>query len=262
MFRILLATSLVLPLIISFNWTRTCQSTAAILSAEATVQQETGKDNQQPISTIPDSKMAEPWWAERHAAKKAAMAKSPDVDVLLLGDSITHSWENHQATWDEVLAGRTNFNLGFSGDRTENVLWRLQDGAVEGLNPRVVMLMIGTNNTGHRMDPPADIAAGIEAIVNDLKERLPKSKILLLGIFPRGQADDAKERVNNIAVNDLIKSIGDDEQVHFIDIGSRFFSENGELTNGVSGDFLHLTGDGYRIWAESVKPKLDELLKK
>ena len=223
--------------------------------------QEQATAQETPLALKPEPRASEEWWTERHAEKKSAIAATPDVDVLLLGDSITHSWEGNVAVWKEVLPDRTFFNLGFSGDRTEHVIWRLQDGAVEGLNPRVVMLMIGTNNTGHRMDSPDDIAAGIAGVIKELKTRLPKSKILLLGIFPRGQADDAKDRLNNVAANKMIPDYADNEHVYFLDIGSSFFTDDGKLTNGVSGDFLHLSGDGYRIWAQSVKPKLDELLK-
>jgi lysophospholipase L1-like esterase len=222
---------------------------------------EQATEKELPLSLQPEPRSSEEWWTQRHAEKKAAIAATPEVDVLLLGDSITHSWEGNQAIWNEVLPDHSFFNIGFSGDRTEHVIWRLQDGAVEGLNPRVVMLMIGTNNTGHRMDKPADIAAGIGGVIKELKTRLPKSKLLLLGIFPRGQADDAKDRLNNVAVNKTLKDYADDETVFFLDIGPKFFSEDGALTNGVSGDFLHLSADGYRIWAQSVKPKLDELLK-
>lgn len=223
--------------------------------------QEQANEQETPLTLKPEPRAGEQWWTQRHAEKKAAVAATPDVDVLLLGDSITHSWEGNMAIWKEVLPDRTSFNLGFSGDRTEHVIWRLQDGAVEGLNPRVVMLMIGTNNTGHRMDSPDDIATGIAGVIKELRTRLPKSKILLLGIFPRGQADDAKDRLNNVAVNKIIADYADDEHVFFLDIGAKFFSEDGKLTNGVSGDFLHLTADGYRIWGNAVKAKLDELLK-
>ncbi len=222
-------------------------------------QQQTTK-KEIPLSLKPEPRSSEEWWTQRHAEKKAAIAATPKVDVLLLGDSITHSWEGNEAIWTEVLPDHSFFNLGFSGDRTEHVIWRLQDGAVDGLNPRVVMLMIGTNNTGHRMEAPADIAAGIEGVIKELKTRLPKSKILLLGIFPRGEADDAKDRLNNVAANKIIEGYDDGKHVYFLDIGPNFFSEQGKLTNGVDSDFLHLSADGYRIWAQSVKTKLDELL--
>jgi beta-glucosidase len=213
-----------------------------------------------PLSLKPEPR-PDDWWTKRHAEKKAAIAATPNTDVMLLGDSITHSWENNEDVWNEVLGGMSFFNLGFSGDRTEHVIWRLQNGAVDGLHPRVVMLMIGTNNTGHRVDSPADIAAGIEGVIKELRKRLPDSKILLLGIFPRGKTADARDRINNIETNKLISTFADNKSVYYLDIGKAFFSENGELTNGVGDDFLHLNAAGYRIWAMQVKPKLDELLK-
>jgi beta-glucosidase len=213
-----------------------------------------------PLAVQPESRNELPWWTERYVAKMASASAAPQVDVLLVGDSITHSWDDHLEIWEEIFPDRTMLNLGFSGDRTEHVLWRLQDGSIQGIQPSVVMLMIGTNNTGHRMDPPADVAAGISAIVEELKARLPDSRILLLGVFPRGATATSPDRLNNLAINELVESLADNRQVVYLDIGASFFAADGTLTRGVGDDFLHLTADGYHIWAEAVKTKLDELL--
>ena len=92
--------------------------------------------------------------------------------------------------WTKYYADRNALNLGFSGDRTENVLWRLQNGEIDGIAPKLAVIMIGTNNTGHRSDPPEQIAAGVQAILSELQQRLPDTKVLLLAIFPRGADKD------------------------------------------------------------------------
>ena len=219
-------------------------------------------ESEQPLPCKPVPRNGTRWWVDRHAAKldAARQAGTVECDVLLLGDSITHSWEPHEGIWKELLPELSFFNIGFSGDRTEHVLWRLENGAVGNIRPKVVMLMIGTNNTGHRMDKPEEIAQGIRDIVSSLKVRLPETRVLVLGVFPRGEIADDSKRKNNEAINELICDIGDDDpQVEYLDIGKEFFSEGGQLTNGVRNDFLHLTADGYRIWARAVGGKLTEM---
>jgi lysophospholipase L1-like esterase len=128
----------------------------------------------------------------------------------------------------------------------------------------VVMIMIGTNNTRCRMDPPRDIADGIEAIVNRLTDRFPKAHILLLGIFPYGHSPNAATRVNNAKTNILLASLDGTVggRVHFLDITGKFLDADGNLPAGVMPDFLHPNATGYKIWAEAVVPEIKTLLAK
>ena len=132
------------------------------------------KEELVPLSLKPVHRFEQEWWKNRLASKREAAKNSKDSRVLLIGDSITHGWESHTGIWDQMFPMHKAFNIGFSGDRTEHVLWRLQNGAADELNPEFVVLMIGTNNTGQRLDPPADIANGIQAIIDDLRVRIPE----------------------------------------------------------------------------------------
>ena len=147
-----------------------------------------------------------PWWQDRFRACNAA-AEAGGIDVLFIGDSITQGWggDGHEV-WEKELAPLRAANFGFSGDRTENVLWRLDHGNLGGkIDPKVVVLMIGTNNTGHGMDPPEEIARGVTAVVERLTERLPRARLLLLAILPRGEKPDDPMRVNNVQANGTIE---------------------------------------------------------
>jgi beta-glucosidase len=196
------------------------------------------------------------WWLPRHQEKLAA--RNPDIELVLIGDSITHGWENEgRAVWARHFADIDTLNLGFSGDRTENVLWRLQHGEVDGLAPQLVVLMIGTNNTGHRLDPPEAIAAGVSAILAELRSRLPDSHILLLAIFPRGATVDDPERTNNRAANALLKTLAAEAGVEFADFNAAFLQDDGRLSQSIMPDLLHPAPAGYELWAEQLRPWVD-----
>lgn len=216
-----------------------------------------------PLSIQPDmlkEKWAVKWWEPRHK-EKVERIKKGNVDLLMIGDSITHGWENKgKKLWEKFYAPRNAVGLGFSGDRTENVIWRLQNGEVDGISPKLAVLMIGTNNTGHRMDSPEDIALGIKTILDELKTRLPSTKVLLLGIFPRGASSDHKMRVNNDQTNTIIKNYADGERVFYLDINHVFLDEKGNLPKSVMPDLLHPHEAGYKIWAEAMEPTIEELM--
>jgi lysophospholipase L1-like esterase len=205
---------------------------------------------------------AKDWWMPRHKQKLEERAALKECQLLWIGDSITHGWEDGgRAIWEERYAPLGALNLGFSGDRTEQVLWRLQEGEVEGIAPKVTVIMIGTNNTGHRMDAAEATSAGIEAILASLKERLPDTKILLLGIFPRG--NDAKDpaRQLNEKINAIISTYADGQRVHYLDIGKRFLNPDGTLMLDVMPDALHPNESGYQLWADAIDSTLQPLLK-
>lgn len=211
-------------------------------------------------------------WLKRHQ-EFVEIAGKGGVNVLFIGDSITDAWRRPfearggKPIWDREFAPLGAANFGIGGDRTQHLLWRLQNGELDGINPRAVVMMIGTNNTGLEPDKvtprntPAETAAGVEAIVETLRARLPGTKILLLAVFPRGETPDHPQRKQVAEINALIEQLGDRESVHFLDIGSRFLAPDGTLTKEIMPDFLHLSPQGYEIWAAAIKEPLTGLLK-
>ncbi len=204
-------------------------------------------------------------WAKRHELTSAAVKKARP-QILFIGDSITHFFGGEQfdsyalrgqPTWGEFYAPRNAGNLGFGWDKTENVLWRLQHGAIDGIAPKLVVMMIGTNNTGNCSAP--DIAAGIEAIVQEFNKRLPQSKILLLGIFPRGEKPNP-QREKIAEINGIISKLNGTHNVTFLDIGPKFLTPEGLITKDIMPDFLHPNEKGYRIWAEAIEPTVKKLM--
>ncbi len=215
-----------------------------------------------PLALQPDVQKAEwalSWWGPRHVEKLEAIKQGP-VDLILVGNSITHGWENYQDIWDMHFGEWKTVNLGFSGDRTEHVLWRLQNGEVRGISPKVAVVMIGTNNTGHRMDPAAETAAGIKAIIRELRARLPNTRILLLAIFPRSATPDDPMRVRNEEINKIISGYANGENVVFLNINDAFLLEDGTLTQEMMPDLLHPKAKGYEIWAKAMGPTLREMM--
>lgn len=200
------------------------------------------------------------WWMPRHE-KKLQDIKSRKIDLVFIGDSITEGWEKSGApVWEKFYAKRNAIALGFGGDHTENILWRLQHGEVDGLNPKVAVLMFGTNNTGHRHEEPALIARGIKRDIDELQTRLPHTKILLLAIFPRDEKPDGGARVNNEKVNAQIASFADNQHIFFLNINKVFLDEQGVLSKNIMPDLLHPNEKGYEIWASNMEPTLKQLL--
>ena len=200
-----------------------------------------------------DAAWSKDWWQKRHD-EKLTQASGADIELVLLGDSITHGWENAGAdVFGKYFGDRKTLNLGFSGDRTEHVLWRLQNGAIDGIEPKLVVLMIGTNNTGYRMDPAAATAAGIERIVAELRQRLPTTNILLLAIFPRHKSPTNEMRQRNAAINELISVLDDGARVHFEDLNRAFLHADGTLREDLLPDLLHPNAAGYAVWAEAMQ---------
>jgi lysophospholipase L1-like esterase len=184
-----------------------------------------------------------------------------DAQVVFLGDSITEGWEGAgKAVWDANYAPLKALDYGVGGDKTQDVLRRIAVGHFDKLKPKVVVLMIGTNNTGTG-SKPAEIADGVTAILQRLARRLPNTKILLLAIFPRGEKPDDPMRLNNEAANKLIEPLADGERVHYRDIGKVFLRDDGVLTPEIMPDMLHLSPKGYQLWAEAMDPELKRLLK-
>jgi beta-glucosidase len=200
------------------------------------------------------------WWEPRHN-EKLKQAKNTEIDLLMIGDSITHGWETTGVTvWQQYYQDKKAFNLGFYGDRTEHVLWRLQNGEVDGMSPKLTVLMIGTNNTGSRMDPAEHTAKGISAIVSELRTRLPMSKILLLGIFPRHYSPHSEMRLRNKEINQLISRLADGNSIYYQNINEIFLDDNQVLQEKLMPDFLHLNSLGYQLWAKAMTPTINRLM--
>lgn len=187
------------------------------------------------------------------------IAKKGDVDVLFLGDSITHAWEG-SPVWEKNFKPLKAANFGISGDQTGHVLWRLTEGKeLEGITPKVAVLMIGTNNSGR--DSAEDIAEGIKAVVKTIHKKSPKTKVLLLGVFPRGEKAGTPIRQKLSKVNEIVSKLDDGgKTVKYLDIGQKFLNEEGNLTKEIMPDYLHLSTRGYEIWAEAITPTLKEML--
>ncbi|MEX2170971.1 MAG: family 16 glycoside hydrolase [Pirellulales bacterium] len=199
-------------------------------------------------------------WLDRHESFNK-LAKQGDIDVVFLGDSITQGWEGAgKEAWDAHFAKRKAANFGISGDQTQHVLWRLQNGNLEGINPKLFVIMIGTNNLPDGRSNPSETAAGVTEIVELLRKEMPDSKILLLGIFPRGEKPDDPIRGSVAAVNQEIAQLADWENVHFLDIGPKFTEADGRLDKSIMPDFLHLSPAGYERWADALEVKVGELL--
>ena len=211
-------------------------------------------------ATTPDHRNGEAWWKKRHEDKLKLVAQG-GWDLVFIGDSITQGWEGHgKETWAKHYANRKALNLGYSGDRTEHVLWRFENGELDGLKPKAAVIMIGTNNTGHRNDPPEAIAAGVEAIVKKLRSTWPDTKLLVLGIFPRAPKVTDRPRMNNDKANELIAKLADGNMVQYLNINDKMLTAEGELTKEIMPDFLHPQAKGYGIWADAIEPSLVKML--
>ncbi len=212
------------------------------------------------LSITPHEKTSK-WWIQRHQTKLEEKKALGDVKLVFLGDSITHAWEKKgKAVWAKNYAKYNALNLGYSGDRTEHVLWRLQNGEIDGISPKVIVMMIGTNNVGHRKEASEKTAAGVKAILDLIKTKQPKTKVLLLGIFPRGEKATHPMRKLNDATNKLISVYADGKSVHYLSINEKFLEKDGTLSKKVMPDLLHPAAGQYQVWADAIAPSLKKLL--
>ena len=200
----------------------------------------------------------------RHQQKLLEAAKG-DYDLVFVGDSITHFWERDGEfglpVWERYYGHRKALNLGFGGDRTEWVNWRLQNGEIEGLDPKVVVLMIGTNNTHVGGDAPEETLAGISSNLKTIRSRLPNAKILLLSIFPRGECPKDPLRQLNEQVNARLPELAAaDSAVIHLNINDYFLDQAGRLSRELMPDLLHPNTHGYTVWAAAMEPVLSQLL--
>jgi lysophospholipase L1-like esterase len=204
-------------------------------------------------------RLKEDWWKERLAVKDSEVRNSKDAKVVFLGDSITQAWEDAgKAAWDKHFAPLGAVNWGYSGDCTENLIWRLQNGDIQRLNPQAAVLLIGTNNTGGKR-PAAETVAAIRHTLDDLAWKWPDTQIVLMSVFPRGaDATDPLRKLND-EINEQLKTLADGKRIHLLDINAKFMDAEGTLNKELLPDLLHLSPAAYDIWAEALAPKLREI---
>jgi lysophospholipase L1-like esterase len=204
------------------------------------------------------------WWG-RHGAILATKDETRP-DVVLLGDSITHLWGGNPPwtgrppggpqDFARTFAGHRVLNLGFGFDRVQNVLWRLDHGEFDGLRPAWVVVNIGTNNlvtTRHApANTPEEIAAGVEQVLLRLRARSPSTRIILMGLFPRGQSADHPLRARVAAVNALLARRVAGSGITFLDLSSRLVESDGTISRAVMPDFLHPSERGYAVWGDAL----------
>lgn len=193
--------------------------------------------------------------------KFVAIAKEGKAGVVFLGDSITAGWNAKKDIWDKAFGKYQPANFGIGGDRTQHVLWRITNGELDGIKPKAVVIMIGTNNSGS--DPAEGIAKGITKIVETVRSKQPQAKILLLAVFPRGNKPGGELGAQNEKlkeVNAIIAKLDDGKHVFFLDIGAKFVQGGGPISKEIMPDFLHLSPRGYQIWADAISPKLAKLM--
>jgi lysophospholipase L1-like esterase len=203
-------------------------------------------------------------WQKRHQGF-VEEARKGGIDLLFLGDSLTDAWREGKAKaiWEARFAPYHAANFGLSGDRTQHLLWRLQNGELDGIEPRVIVLLIGTNNIGQPgPETPASAVAGIQAILHTIRAKSPKSKILLLGVFPRNEHPDHPLRAQVKAINvELSKQDDGGKTIRFEDLGPRFLKSDGTLSKEIMYDFIHLTDKGYQVWADALRDPVAQLMK-
>ena len=216
-----------------------------------------------PVSPAQTNAPAAPLSPEQKAyrAQHEAFLKRKDapIGVLFIGDDITAAWNGAgKSVWTSRYAKLDAANFGVNGDRTEQLLARIANGELDGISPKVVILMIGTNNN---RDSAPRITAGITAIVKQINEKLPQSKLLLLGIFPRGARETDVLRVKIAAVNAELAKLNTGSRTFYLEIWEQFLAEDGWIPKEIMVDAMHLSARGYQIWADAMQPTLDDLLK-
>jgi beta-glucosidase len=205
------------------------------------------------------------WWANRVLSrhKEIEKVKGETVDLVLLGDSIMHFWEwKHPKSWAKLTAGRKVLNLGYGGDRTQNIIWRINHGELDGYEAKCVVLMIGTNNNSSNSSKPEDVAGGIEKIVNMIRAKQPKAKIVLHPIFPRGDSAQSQRhaaaRERNDRTNVLLKQFAEkDGKLVWIDFNDKLVDATGWVPKSIMPDQIHPSAVGYDIWMKALAPVID-----
>ena len=202
------------------------------------------------------------WWANRFLSRHMEIEKfkGKSVDVVLMGDSIIHFWEwKHPQSWKKFTANRTALNLGYGGDRTQQLFWRIDHGELDGYEAKCVVLMIGTNNNSSKDTKPENVASAIEELVAKIRAKQPNAKIVLHPIFPRGNSAQSERHVDARARNDktnaLLKQFVDrDGKIIWIDFNDKLVDATGWVPKSIMPDQIHPSAVGYDIWMEALAP--------
>ena len=203
-------------------------------------------------------------WLTCHE-KFVRLARQGGVNVVFFGDSLTDYWrERGRSRWDRYFAPLQAVNFGIGGDRTQQVLWRIEHGELEGITPKVVVLLIGSNNLTPGLsensltskNSPTETVAGVAAIIAGLRRRLPQSRLLLHAILPRAEPTDPIRRAIS-ETNAGLARLADGRMVRFVDLGGVFLSPDGTLSREIMPDLLHLSARGYAIWAAALQAPLN-----
>lgn len=230
-----------------------------------------------PVETLPAARMetrtrdsrdpgifGDYWWANRFLSRHQQIekARGKTVDLVLLGDSIMHFWEwKHPASWGKLANGRTVLNLGYGGDRTQHVIWRVEHGELDGYKAKNIILMIGTNNNYSRDTNPANVALGVQKIISLIRAKQPEARLILHPIFPSGRSADSKRhadaRTRNEKTNVLLKAFADTHpEIVWIDFNAKLLDSTGWVPQAIMPDEIHPSDAGYDIWMEAVLPHL------
>jgi lysophospholipase L1-like esterase len=205
----------------------------------------------EPATTVPSDSNSKTVYTQLCKNRLNGM-KGKTCDILFIGDSITQVWDREgKEVWKKHYADRHAFNFGVGADRTQNVLWRLENLPVKGLAPKVAVIMIGTNNFA---DPPADVAAGVKAVVAKVQKLYAGVKVIVVSITPNARANQTM-----MAANAIIKSLADDQSVFYLDLVP-LMPKVGNSWKGLLPDRLHFSPEGYEIWATAMEPLLTKLL--
>ncbi len=240
---------------------------AACVQAQNAVAAVTATQPAKEDPSTPAIKAGNAKFIERHAAF-LKRAKEGPIGLLFLGDSITEGWNKAPELWQEYYGKYQPANFGIGGDRTQHVLWRIENGELDGIRPRVVVFMLGTNNSADATGE--QIAAADRKIIQQIRTKIPGAQILLLAIFPRGPRknsigtwDDAVRRSEVIrAANLELAKLDDGKMIRYLDIGPKFLGPDGKIPNEIMPDQLHPNAAGYKIWAAAMQPLLEEMLRK
>ncbi len=195
--------------------------------------------------------------------------KKGRIDVYFAGDSITRRWRatdypQFLANWNENFFGWNAANFGWGGDTVQNILWRLQHGELDGVHPKVIVLLAGTNNVGNTAASDvkiSDIARGIQALLDTMREKAPQATIIVMGILPRNDGANPTAVIPSInKINESIAKFADGKTIRYLNINDKLADDDGKLFDGMTGDRLHLSLKGYQVWADALKPLFAELL--
>jgi lysophospholipase L1-like esterase len=200
-------------------------------------------------------------WKDQNKEINADLKKLGDkIDLAFVGDSITRRWrgDGNKEVWNKYWGAYKAVNMGIGGDATQNVLYRLKNGQLDGYQARVFVVMIGTNNCWGQKTVPEDVAAGVKSVVELIQTKQPKSKILLLSILPVGEKPNPGRKLRD-EINKLISKF-QGGSVEYMDISAKFLEPDGAISKDVMPDFLHLSPKGYEIWSEAIKDKVKALL--